>query len=140
MFADLGKPTTVVSPAAGSVDIRKIEPKRPQPKPKPEAKPEPEPKKQAPSQPSRIWVQLGIGQKLAALTHDWRRLQKANAAQFKGQKPYSARLNQTNRLLTGPFASAKEANAFIDSLKKAGLSGPYIWTSPAGEVVDELGK
>ena len=67
-------------------------------------------------------------------------LQKANAAQFKGQKPYSARLNQTNRLLTGPFASAKEANAFIDSLKKAGLSGPYIWTSPAGEVVDELGK
>jgi hypothetical protein len=85
-------------------------------------------------------VQLGIGQKLSALNHDWRRLEKANSAVFKGQKPYSARLNQTNRLLTGPFASQKEANRFIADLQKAGISGPYIWTSPAGEVVDELGK
>jgi cell division septation protein DedD len=136
MFADLGKPTTVVSPAAGSVDIRKIEPKRPPPKPKPK----PEPKKQTPTQPSRIWVQLGIGQKVSALNHDWRRMQRANPDVFKGQKPYSARLNQTNRLLTGPFASQKEAGKFIDTLKKAGISGPYVWTSPTGEVVDELGK
>lgn len=138
LFADLGKPTTVVDPAAGSVDIRKIKPARPKPKPKPE--PEPEAKKPVPSHPSRIWVQLGIGQKTSALSQDWRRMEKASSALFKGRKPYSARLNQTNRLLTGPFASKREADAFIADLRKAGMSGPYIWISPAGEVVDELSR
>ena len=138
LFADLGKPTTVVNPAAGSVDIRKIKPA--QPKPKPKSEPAPEAKKPAPSHPSRIWVQLGIGQKTSALSYDWRRMEKANASLLKGRKPYSARLNQTNRLLTGPFASKREADAFIDALRKAGTSGPYIWISPAGEVVDELSR
>jgi len=138
LFADFDKPTTVVDPAAGSVDIRKIEPARPKPKPKPE--PRAEAKKAAPSHPSRIWVQLGIGQRIAALSYDWRRLEKANASLFKGRRPYSARLNGTNRLLTGPFASRKEASTFIDALKKAGISGPYMWISPAGEVVDDLSR
>ena len=137
LFADLGKPSTTAAPAAGAVDIRRIEPARPKPKPKP--KPEPEAAKPPPpSHPSRIWVQLGIGQKVPALTADWRRREKANPAVFKGRKPFFARLNQTNRLLTGPFASQRDATKFIADLEKAGISGPYVWTSPAGEVVDDL--
>lgn len=134
MFGDFGAPSTAVRPATGAVDIRKIEPARPAPKVAPPPKPAP------PSHPSRIWVQLGIGQKTSALLTDWKRLERANPDLFKGRKAYSARLNQTNRLLAGPFPSQKEANAYIASLKKAGLDGPYIWTSPAGEVVDALGK
>ncbi len=136
LFADLGKPVISDAPAAGAVDIRKIEPAKPKPKPKPQpvaAKPPP-----PPSHPSRIWVQLGIGQKVSALTYDWRRLEKADPEVFKGRKPFSAKLNQTNRLLTGPFASQKEAAKYIDALEKAGVNGPYVWVSPAGEVVDDL--
>jgi hypothetical protein len=136
LFADLGKPTADAAPAAGAVDIRKIVPARPKPKPKPE----PEPKKPVITHPSRIWVQLGIGQRLPALAQEWKRKEKVAPALFKGRKPYSARLNQTNRLLTGPFASQKEAQKFIEALDKAGLDGPYIWTSPTGEVVDDLAR
>ncbi len=138
LFADLGKPMAAIDPAAGAVDLRKIKPARPQPKAKPE--PDAKAKKAAPSHPSRIWVQLGIGQKLAALSQDWRRMEKANPALFKGKSPATARLNQTNRLLTGPFASQKEANRFIDALVKAGAPRPILWTSPAGEVVDDLSR
>ena len=138
LFADLGKPTAAIDPAAGAVDLRKIKPARPQVKPKPEV--DPKAKKAAPSHPSRIWVQLGIGQKLAALSQDWRRMEKANPTLFKGKSPFTARLNQTNRLLTGPFSLQKEANRFIDALVKAGASRPLLWTSPAGEVVDDLSR
>ncbi len=138
LFADLGKPETASLPAHGAVDLRKIKPARPQPKPKPED--ETKAKKAVPSQPSRIWVQLGIGQKLPALGQDWRKLEKAYPALLKGRKPFTARLGQTNRLLTGPFASQKEAAKFIDALVKAGAPRPMAWTSPAGEVVDDLGK
>jgi tetratricopeptide (TPR) repeat protein len=134
LFADLGKPSTAAAPAAGAVDLRKIKPKRPQPKPEPEVK------KPVPSHPSRIWVQLGIGQKLPALSQDWRKMEKAYPAMLKGRKPFTARLGQTNRLLTGPFASQKEATKFIDALVKAGASRPMVWTSPAGEVVDDLAR
>lgn len=134
LFADLGKPTTAVAPADGAVDMRKIKPRRPPPKPEPEVR------KPVPSQPSRIWVQLGVGQKLAALGQDWRKMEKAYPALLKGRKAFSARLGQTNRLLTGPFASQKEASKFIDALVKAGASRPMVWTSPAGEVVDDLSR
>ncbi len=136
LFADLGKPALAPLPAEGAVDIRKIKPARPLPKPKPEAAPV----KAKPSHPSRIWVQLGIGQKLPALGQDWRKLEKAHPALLKGRKPFTARLGQTNRLLTGPFASQKEAAKFIEALVKAGGPRPMTWTSPAGEVVDDLGK
>jgi Flp pilus assembly protein TadD len=134
LFADLGKPEMAPLPGQGAVDIRKIKPARPQAKPKPAV----EVQKPKPSHPSRIWVQLGIGQKLAALSQDWRKLEKVHAALLKSKKPFTARLGQTNRLLTGPFASLKEAARFIDALVKAGAPRPMVWTSPAGEVVDDL--
>ena len=133
-FSDLGKPTTTVAPASGAVDIRKITPAKPKPPP---AKVEP-PKPPPPSHPSRIWVQLGVGRDKGAMAFDWRRLTRKAPDVFRGQKPYVSDMGQTNRMLTGPFESKAAANKFIGELRDAGVDGPYLWLSPAGQVVDDL--
>ena len=126
-FGDLGKPSDKVAPAAGAVDIRKITPAKPKP-----VKPPP------PSHPSRIWVQLGVGRDTSALAYDWRRLTRKLPEQLKRQKAYVSPMGQTNRMLTGPFDCEAAGEAFIRELGKADVSGPYLWTSPAGQVVDSL--
>jgi hypothetical protein len=47
-------------------------------------------------------------------------------------------MGQTNRMVTGPFDSMAQATKFIGEMREAGISGPYVWTSPAGQVVDAL--
>lgn len=138
MFSDLGKPVTQPAPIAGAVDLTKIKPAVP--KPPPPKEPEEKPKPAPPSHPSRIWVQLGIGQSRSALRTDWGKMQKQTGDVLKGQSAYVSDLGRTNRMLTGPFESQKVANSFIAELKKAGMEGPYIWTSPAGQVVDVLAE
>lgn len=129
MFQDIGRPAEEAAPAQGAVDIRTIKP----------AKPRPAPKKAAPpSHPSRIWVQLGIGQNTKALAGDWKRLSRKSPELLKGHKAYVSKMNRTNRMLTGPFSTRKAANAFITNLRKGGVEGPYLWSSPAGQVVDAL--
>lgn len=83
-------------------------------------------------------MQLGIGQNISALKFDWRKLNRQQAALFKGRKAYVSDLGKTNRMLTGPFETRKAANDFVSDLSKAGLDGPYLWVSPAGQVVDPL--
>lgn len=129
-FADLGRPAADPTPVAGAVDVRRIA--APRPKPKEEAKPPP------PSHPSRIWVQVATGRDKRALGFDWRRMtQKAEAA-FRGKSAHVSDWGQTNRLLTGPFPNAAAANQFIAQLRRADLDGAFVWTSPAGQVVDAL--
>jgi len=130
MFDDLGKPQTSKTPAAGAVDLRNIEPAKPKPKV--------EPKPELPRHPSRIWIQLGIGQDKSAISFDWTKLNRSHADLFRGRKLYISDMGRTNRMLTGPFGSRKEADEFLAELRKAGLDGPYVWTSPAGQVVDAL--
>ena len=92
----------------------------------------------APSHPSRIWVQVATGRDRKALAFDWRRMVKEDAAVFTGRKGFTSAWGQTNRLLTGPFETEAAANAFIAKLKKAGVDGSFLWTSPAGQVVDAV--
>lgn len=92
----------------------------------------------APSHPSRIWVQVATGRDRKALAFDWRRMVKDDAAVFGGRKGFTSAWGQTNRLLTGPFETEAAANAFMGKLKKAGVSGSFLWTSPAGQVVDAV--
>ncbi|HCF24541.1 MULTISPECIES: SPOR domain-containing protein [unclassified Novosphingobium] len=156
-FADLAPPSREIEPQSGAVDVRRIRPGAPPAKEPPagdkakgsdkaadkakagdktkgkDAKPATQ------TQPSRIWVQLATGRDKAALGFDWRKLVKDDPAVFKGLKPHVTAWGQANRLLAGPFASAKEANVFLAQLKKAGVSGAFLWTSPAGQVVDALG-
>jgi Flp pilus assembly protein TadD len=147
-FADLAPPSREIEPQAGAVDVRRIRPTAPPPPKEPPATDKAktadkakgkDAKPAAPTQPSRIWVQLATGRDKAALGFDWRKLVKDDPAVFKGLKPHVTAWGQANRLLAGPFASAKEANAFLAQLKKAGVSGAFVWTSPAGQVVDALG-
>lgn len=150
IFADLGRPALQAAPASGAVDIRRIAPPRIEAKPAPkpaaaaEAKPDkpvekPKPKKPAPpAHPSRIWVQLGVGRNKDAIAFDWRRYAKQAPALFKGRQAHVSEMGRTNRILAGPFQTQKAANDFIADLKKAGIDEALPWTSPAGQVVDEL--
>lgn len=151
-FAGFIPPSREIEPQPGAVDVRKIkpattlqddekdnrDPKAKDPKCKDAKSKDPKCKEAKPSHPSRIWVQLATGRDKSALSFDWRRIAKEDPAAFKTLKPFVAAWGQTKRLLAGPFESQKEANAFIAKLKKAGVSGLYIWTSPAGAVVDPL--
>jgi len=149
-FAGFETPSREVEPQAGAVDVRKI---RPAPPPVPKGQDSKDPKAKdakdkakdgngkpdAPSHPSRIWVQVATGRDKNALNFDWKRMAKDAAVLFKGQRPHITTWGQSNRLLAGPFASQKEANTFLAGLKKEGINGGFIWTSPAGQVVDVLG-
>lgn len=134
-FAEFSAPSRSAAPASGAVDIRKITPasevSAAEPKPK-QAKPAP------PRNPSRIWVQVATGRNKQALAFDWRKMSKESAAVFRRQKPYTAAWGRTNRLLTGPFDSEEDAKAYMAQLRKAGVDGSFIWTSPAGSAVDAL--
>lgn len=125
-------PPRVVAPASGAVDIRRITPAR-DPAAVAKAKPAP------PAHPSRIWVQIGVGRDKNAMGFDWRRLSRTSPDLFRGRQPYVSDWGRTNRLLTGPFPSEAAADAFVAKLKKGKVDDAFVWTSPAGQVVDQLG-
>ena len=62
---------------------------------------------------------------------------EADAA-FKNRRSFVSNWGQTNRLLTGPFETEAAANVFLGQLRRAGIDGAFVWTSPAGQVVDAL--
>lgn len=137
-FATFTRPaaTPAVRAAPGAVDITAIEPvrevRRPPPPPPPPPSPPP-----PPPHPSRQWVQVATGQDVAAFRFDWRRLVREADGALDGRTPYRARWGQTNRLVTGPFASTREANAFVTRLTEAGIDA-FRFTSSAGEEVVAL--
>lgn len=129
-FSDLASPVEVTR-ASGAVDIRRIRPAR-----------ETAPGAAAPAapvHPSRIWVQVATGRDKTALGFDWRRMVRQAEAPFRNRRPWVSSWGQTNRLLAGPFDSEAAANAFITQLRRADIDGAFVWTSPAGQVVDALG-
>ena len=140
-FSDLARPSVDITPANGAVDIRTIRPARAQGAGDTAAKPavaaksvKPPP----PSHPSRIWVQVATGRDKAALAFDWRRMNRQSADVFRGKQSFTSVWGQTNRLLTGPFATEAAANAFIVQLRRAEVDGAFVFNSPAGQVVDRL--
>lgn len=141
IFSDFSAPSIDVAPAAGAVDIRGIRPSRQPVETRPpaggkeaKAKAKPAP----PSHPSRIWVQVATGRNKAALGFDWRRMSREAAEVLRGKKAYTSAWGQTNRLLTGPFPTEAAASSFMSQLRRAGVDGAFLWTSPAGQVVDAL--
>jgi hypothetical protein len=121
-------------PKAGSAKAasRKAEAKTPEPK-KPEAKKSaPKP----PAEPARWWVQVAGGANVADLPKAWNAL-TAKSAALKGRQAWTTPLRFTNRLLTGPFATAGEAQAFVNKLGGGGLSA-FTFESEAGQKVTRL--
>ena len=141
VFADLAPPSREIELAAGAVDLRKIAAERAKAEAA-EAKAakakEAAAKSPAVTQPSRIWIQLAGSRDKAGLGGDFRRLSRNDPELFKGRKGFTSAWGQATRLLTGPFPNEKAATALLAQVKKAGISDAFIWTSPAGQVVDPL--
>jgi Flp pilus assembly protein TadD len=126
LFGDLSGPPSSAAPAPGAVDIRKLKPIV--------AKAETPPK---PAHPSRIWIQVGTGRDKAALAFSWKSIQRDNPELFRNKSPAISDWGRTNRLLVGPFETEAAANSFFARLRKEKVDS-FIWTSPAGQVVDPL--
>lgn len=123
VFGDIGKPALDAAASEGGVDVTGIRPARPAPP----AAADPPP----PANPARTWVQLGIGRDVGALAFDWRRLQRRHG-QLAGRDAYRVPLGQTNRMVTGPFASRAEALQLVNALKEEGHES-LVWRSEEGE-------
>jgi len=119
-------------------------PARAAPRQPPAAEPRPAPRREAtarrpapPAHPSRHWVQVAGGANRAALPATFARLRERAPALLASRAPYTAPLNQTNRLLVGPFDSSRAAQAFVNQLAERDIAA-FAWTSPAGQEIDRL--
>ncbi|ANU08537.1 SPOR domain-containing protein [Paraurantiacibacter namhicola] len=130
-FSDFSLPAgESTRPATGAVDITAIEPARETPPPA-QAAPGP------PPNPSRHWVQVATGRDVSALRFDWRRISRGSGGALDGKSAFTAPWGQTNRLVTGPYDSAADANAAVRALKEEGVDA-FRFTSAAGEAVTPL--
>ncbi len=127
-FADFTLESAPVPATAGAVDITAIDPPRERPSP---AEPPP------PVYPSRQWVQLGIGQNISAFRFDLRRLTRNADGLLDGADAFTAPWGQTNRLLVGPFGSAREAQEMVSALAGKGIDS-FRFTSREGEEIQPL--
>jgi hypothetical protein len=92
----------------------------------------------APAEPARHWVQIAGGADKAALPREFARLKAKAPKLFAARAGWSTPLNATNRLLVGPFDSARAAQEFVNGLKEAGLTA-FAWQSAAGQKIEKLG-
>lgn len=161
-FADLTVPKDELAPAAEAVDLRTITPTRPKPpepkavEPKPvvtaDAKPgkpttvrrgsaaaKADEKPAKPKHAARHWVQLATGADAKALAYDYRRFVTKAPDAFKGKTGHTVPFRRTNRLLVGPFASAKEAQAFVTLIAKKDIIST-TFASEEGQEIFPLGK
>jgi cell division septation protein DedD len=97
-----------------------------------------EEKKRLADNPSRNWLQIGVGQSKSALGFTMSNLRKKYTI-LSRQVGWSAGWGRTNRLLVGPFASFARARELEASLKKDGADA-FAWKSEAGETVEKLGS
>jgi hypothetical protein len=93
-------------------------------------------KARPPANPSRVWVQVLTGANRDVMGREWQRMVR-EASVLRARKPYITPWRSNFRLLTGPFDSDDDAQAFLNQLRRAGVSG-FQWTSPAGQAVDPL--
>lgn len=146
------KPEPAAAKAKPEPVMAKPDPKKPDPKAKPtpeeirKGKPDPkatakkpEAKKPDPAKadPSRIWVQVAGGANEDSLAKAWKSVVAKAPAAMKGRSAWTTPLRATNRVLAGPFKTSAEAQAFVNTLGKAGVSG-FVFTSEAGQKVAKL--
>lgn len=137
------KPKPVVAkpePAKAKPDPKlaaKADPKAKKPDPKTAKKPEPKKPDPAKADPVRTWVQVAGGANEATLTKAWKAVVAKAPAAMKGKSPWSTPLRATNRVLAGPFKTGAEAQAFVNTLGKAGVSA-FVFTSEAGQKITRL--
>ncbi len=90
----------------------------------------------AEAHPARHWVQIAGGANVAALPQELGRLRQ-KAPELADRNAWVVPANATNRLLVGPFASAAEAQAFVNVLARRDVSS-FAWSSGAGQEISRL--
>jgi tetratricopeptide (TPR) repeat protein len=130
-FADFSLPARSAV-AEGAVDITLITPRREAPPAPARAAPPPKP-----VIPSRHWVQVATGRDTGALEFDWRRIKREAGGLLDRPAPHVAVWGQTNRLVAGPFTSAREADQLVARLKEKKVDS-FRFTSAQGEEVKPL--
>ena len=129
LMAAIEVPASELKRDEDAVDLSKITPAKPAPpKPKPVASPPP------PKHPSRHWVQIAGGANSTTLAREYKRIAAIAPDAFKGKKGYWTPLNQTNRILTGPFESSNEAQNFVNLLAKSDIAA-FTFTSDEGQEI-----
>ena len=91
----------------------------------------------APAHPARHWVQVATGRDLAALKFDWRRIARGAEGKLEGKGPFTAPWGEANRLLAGPYATAKEAREKVNELKALDIDS-FPFSSDEGEAISPL--
>ncbi|WP_170841959.1 SPOR domain-containing protein [Sphingomonas gellani] len=94
-------------------------------------------KKAAKAEPERIWVQVATGARQGDLAKAWSGVRTKAPDTFKGRSGYTTPLRATNRVVTGPFKTQEEAQAFVNGLAKKGVSAS-TFTSDAGQKLSKL--
>lgn len=85
----------------------------------------------------KIWLQLGSGDDVDALSARYRRLKSSNPDLFDGITPYISRSADGARLLVGPFRGKSDATIFADDLESIGVS-PMQWTNSQADRIAPL--
>lgn len=91
------------------------------------------------SEPARIWVQVAGGANEASLEKSWQIMRDRAPDLLRGRQGWTTPLRATNRVLTGPFKSADEAQAFVNKLTKAGVPA-FVFASARGQKIERLGS
>lgn len=126
-----------IRPAAKKSEPAATEAARPQAKKTVAKKQAPPKKSPAEEHPARSWVQLASGANVAALPREYGRIRSKAEKALAGKTAWTTRAGATNRLLVGPFKTAKEAQAFVNDLAKDKVNG-FAWTSAAGQEIEKL--
>lgn len=87
--------------------------------------------------PERYWVQVASGSNKGALVKVWSEVKAKSPKLLGGRSPWTAPWRASNRLLTGPFKSEDEAQAFVNRLAKEGVSS-IQFTTRSGVEVEQL--
>jgi Flp pilus assembly protein TadD len=90
-----------------------------------------------PANPARHWVQIATGPDRSLLPREFARLRGLAPEQLSRRTAYTAPLRATNRLLVGPFATAREAQDFVNQLARHDVPA-FAWTSAAGQEIDRI--
>lgn len=98
-----------------------------------------EPKKPDPKKtdPERVWVQVASGANEATVDRAWKTVSGKATKLFKPHGGWWMPFKATNRIVTGPFKTNGEAQAFVNKLAGEGVSA-FVVTSEAGQKVTRI--
>lgn len=108
-------------------DAKPVKGRKPEPK-------KPDPKK---ADPERVWVQVASGANESTVDRAWKGVAAKSPKLLKARGGWWMPFKATNRIVTGPFKTSGEAQAFVNKLAGEGVSA-FVVTSEAGQKVSKI--